>query len=294
MRCLPLTLMALLGTFTATLPASALEKTDVPYAQPVMKEHQLDLNIPDGHGPFTAVIMIHGGGFDTGDKGGTGLKPLLNTLSQAGVAWFSINYRMGPDYHLPQAIEDVNASIRWVKEHAAEYHVNPRKIVIAGESAGGYLAGYAATHPEHGTELAAVLDFYGGMDYVTLTQLRHDHPERFDMKNLNGHIANGGGIRFFGVNSLDDAGWTRLKEVSPYYAVRKGVPPFLIIHGNADDQVAYEQSPAMCDAIRKAGSKCDLITIEGGGHGMSKWEKDQAMQHWKPELVDWLKKTVGI
>src|ERR1700743_1026768 len=78
MRSFPLLLMTFLGVAT-TFPASALEKSDIPYSQPSIKEHLLDLHVPDGNGPFAAVIMIHGGGFDQGDKAGAGLKPLLNT-----------------------------------------------------------------------------------------------------------------------------------------------------------------------------------------------------------------------
>ena len=58
---------------------------------------------------------------------------------------------------------------------------------------------------------------------------------------------------------------------------------FLIIHGTKDDQVAYEQSTAMCDAMHKAKVRCELITIEGGGHGMAGWKAPE-MQHWKPEM----------
>ena len=71
------------------------------------------------------------------------------------------------------------------------------------------------------------------------------------------------------------------------------MPPFLIIHGTKDDQVAYEQSPAMCDAMHQAGVACELISIEGGGHGMSRW-RDPEMQHWKPEMIAWLKKTLNV
>jgi alpha-L-fucosidase 2 len=64
-----------------------------------------------------------------------------------------------------------------------------------------------------------------------------------------------------------------------------------MIHGTKDDQVAYVQSTEFCDAIRKVGTVCDLITVEGGGHGMGGWRAPE-MQHWKSEMVDWLKKTL--
>ena len=71
------------------------------------------------------------------------------------------------------------------------------------------------------------------------------------------------------------------------------MPPFLFIHGNDDEQVPYEQSPKMCDMMRKSSAKCEVITVEGGRHGMGSWEKNASMGHWKQEMVDWLKKTLG-
>jgi len=136
------------------------------------------------------------------------------------------------------------------------------------------------------------VDMYGPVDYERMAKLRRDHPERFDMASANRHLANGGGIAFFGVSKLDDAGLAHLREISPANAVHKGMAPFLMIHGTADEQVAYELSPAMCNAMKKMGDKCDLISVQDGRHGMTNWEKAPAMQHWKPELVAWLRKTL--
>ena len=75
------------------------------------------------------------------------------------------------------------------------------------------------------------------------------------MTTINKHAANGGGIHFFGADELDDKGIAKLKAISPIAAVHAGMPPFLIVHGTKDDQVAYGQSPEFCDAIRKVGTK---------------------------------------
>jgi dipeptidyl aminopeptidase/acylaminoacyl peptidase len=138
-----------------------------------------------------------------------------------------------------------------------------------------------------------VVDFYGPADYATLAETRRDHPERFNMATINQHAANGGGIHFFGAEQLDAAGLAKLRAVSPMAAVHKGMAPFLCIHGTKDDQVSYEQSPALCEAMHKAGVGCELITIENGGHGMAGWRAPE-MQHWKPEMIAWLKKTLEV
>ena len=280
-------LLLFAASCAALLSAAPLDRKDVEYAHPGGKPVLLDLHVPDGAGPFPAAILVHGGGFDEGSKS-TNVRPLFDPLANAGFAWFSIDYRLAPQFHQPQATEDLDSAIRWVKANAAEYHVDPSKIALIGESAGGYLVNYAGTHETPATRVAAVVDFYGPVDYGKLAELR-----RFNMTAIDRHAANGSGIHFFGVDRLDPEGLAKLRSISPLFAVHKGMPPFLCIHGTKDDQVVYEQSTAMCEAMHKVGARCELITIEGGGHGMSGWRKPE-MQHWKPETIAGLKQTLRV
>ena len=286
------TLLILAMTCAATLAGAAIDQKDVEYSRPGGKPMLLDLHVPDGAGPFPAAILIHGGGFDEGSKS-TNVRPLFEPLANAGFAWFSIDYRLAPQFHFPEAISDVNSAIRWVKANAAKYHVDATKIALIGESAGGFLVNYAGTWETPEPGIAAVVDFYGPVDYAKLAQLRRDHPERFNMTSINRHAANGAGIHFFGADQLDAAGVAKLNAVAPINGVHWGMPPFLCIHGTRDDQVVYEQSTAMCEAMHKVKVSCELITIDGGGHGMSSWRAPE-MQHWKPEMIAWLKKTLKV
>ena len=272
--------------------AFAVDQKAVEFAHPGAKPLLLDLHIPDGAGPFPTAILIHGGGFDEGTRS-TNVAPLFEPLTNAGFAWFTIDYRLAPEAHFQEAMADVNTAIQWVKAHAAEYHVDVRKIAIIGESAGGYLANYSGTHQTPETSIAAVVDFYGPIEYGVLASERRDHPERFNMATINRHASNGGGIHFFGVEQLDAAGLAKLHEVSPIAGVSKGMPPFLCIHGTKDDQVSYTQSTTMCETMHSAGASCELIAIEGGGHGMGGWKAPE-MQHWKSEMIAWLRKTLSV
>jgi alpha-L-fucosidase 2 len=271
---------------------AAIDQKDVEYARPDGKSVKLDLHVPDGPGPFPAAILIHGGGFDEGSKS-TNPRPLFEPLTEAGIAWFSIDYRMAPEFRFTQANEDVVSAIKWLKANAATYHVDASKIALIGESAGGFLVNYAGTHETPETRVQAVVDLYGPVDYGKLAEERRDHPERFNMTSINRHAANGGGIHFFGAEQLDAAGLAKLHGISPIFAVHKGMPPFLAIHGTKDDQVTYGQSVAMCETMHKAGAACELVPIEGGGHGMSGWKAPE-MQHWKPEMIAWLRKTLKM
>jgi len=281
---------ALIPVAAMALFAAPLDRKAIEFGHPGAKPLLLDLHIPDGDGPFPAAILVHGGGFDEGSRS-TNVAPLFEPLANAGFAWFSIDYRLAPEAHYQESVADLNAAIRWVKAHSAEYHVDARKIAIIGESAGGYLVNYTGTHDTAETKVAAVVDFYGPVDYGKLALKRRDHPELFNMTSLNRHASNGGGIHFFGVEQLDAAGLTKLREASPITAVHKGMPPFLCIHGTKDDQVSYEQSTTMCETMHQAGASCELITIDGGGHGMGGWKAPE-MQHWKAEMITWLRKTL--
>src|ERR1022692_2818690 len=97
----------------ATLSAAAVDQKDVEFTRPGGKPVLLDLHVPDGPGPFPAAILVHGGGFDEGSRS-TNVRPLFDVLAGAGYAWFSIDYRMAPEFRFPQAIEDVNSAIKWV------------------------------------------------------------------------------------------------------------------------------------------------------------------------------------
>ena len=154
------------------------------FARPGGKPLLLDLHIPDGSGPFPIAILIHGGGFDQGSRS-TNVRPLFEPLANAGFAWFSIDYRLAPEAHFPDAMADVNSAIRWVKAHGAEFHLDLGRISIVGESAGGYLVNYAGTHETPETSVAAVVDFYGPVDYGKLALQRRDHPEPVSYTHLD-------------------------------------------------------------------------------------------------------------
>jgi alpha-L-fucosidase 2 len=256
---------------------AAVEKNDIEFAKPGGVALTLDASIPDGKGPFAAVIVVHGGGWENGSKRSYE-KPVLPVLTEAGFAWFTINYRLAPQYKYPAAVEDVEAAVRWVKEHAKEYKVDPKRIALLGESAGGHLVAMVGLRPTKQTSVAAVVDFYGPHDLVKRETGRGEIG-----KNLR---------QFLGVDKLDEAGLARLKEASPSTYVKKGLPPFLFIHGTKDAAVPYDQSPLLCDMLKAAGNRCEVFTVDGAPHGVGAWEGHPEWQAYKPKMAEWLKQTL--
>ncbi|MGE0882121.1 MAG: alpha/beta hydrolase [Blastocatellales bacterium] len=263
----------------ATAARAEMHK-DIEFAKPGGFSLTLDAYVPDGAGPFPTVIIVHGGGFARGDKQ-TYVPPLFEPLSQAGFTWFTINYRMHPQFKFPAAVEDIEAAIRFVKIHAKEYKVDLSRVVLMGESAGGALVSFVGVQNKSAIKLAAVVPFYGV----------HDWQQRSE-EEAAGKVGPSIWREFFSVPSGNSPeAIKRMKEVSATTYIKKGLPPFLLIHGTDDTQVNYQQSVAMQQRMKKAGNVCDLITVEGGPHGMGVITK---FPDTKVKMIDWLKTTLRL
>ena len=75
-----------------------------------------------------------------------------------------------------------------------------------------------------------------------------------------------------------------VRKASPVTYVSKGMPPYLFIHGTKDFNVPFEQSTLMCTEMKKAGAACEVILVEGGGHGFGAWDQDPMMAGYKPAM----------
>jgi alpha-L-fucosidase 2 len=265
----------------STLLPGAVQQ-DIPYKTVDEKTLTLDASVPEGKGPFPAVILVHGGSWGRGDKRSY-ITPLFEPLSAAGYVWFSIDYRQTPAYQFPAPTDDLISAIEWVRANADEYKVDTSRLVLIGESAGGQMAGYVGAR--YGLELgiAAVVDFYGPNDMMiqgAKTRKEQEHP---DPNNKSPSLL----AEYLGIKDWDDAAVEKMREASPITYVSAEMPPFLCVHGTSDTQVDYSQSVNFCAAAAKAGAKCVVQTVEGGGHGMGGWKTE-----WKPAVLAWLRKTL--
>jgi len=252
--------------------AKAGIRRDVEYGRSGGESLRMDACVPDGRGPFPAVILVHGGGWTSGDKT-QGVDPLFEPMSKSGLAWFSINYRQAPKHHYPAPVEDVETAVRWAKEHAAEFNVDPERLALLGESAGGQLVAMAVVRAKDDTRVAAAIPFYAPVDLERDTERRGGLSQ--SLRDLFGHSY-----------EVDGAVTQLLREASPINYVHSGLPPFLLVHGTADMSVPYSQSIEFRARLKAAGVSCDLITIDDGVHGMARWEATDPT--YKDKVVKWI------
>ncbi|HET8548374.1 MAG TPA: alpha/beta hydrolase [Bryobacteraceae bacterium] len=259
-------------TFFFVLTAAAGELRDVEFARPDGIALTLDGWIPETTRSQAAVVLVHGGGWEAGDKR-TYIGPWFETLAQAGIAWITINYRLSGQAKHPAAVEDIEAAVRWVRVNAKRLRIDASRIALMGESAGAHLAMLAALRGRE--RVATVVGFYGVYDVPLWVQQRGELP-----RNIGRY--------------LPDSDPATLRATSPVEYVHAKAPPLLLIHGSADKGVPSAQSERLCQAARAKGVRCELMVIEGAPHGVENWERNDRFQAWKPRVTTWLADTLRV
>ena len=257
-------------------PKIGANKYDVGYGEAGGQKLLLDAHVPAGDGKFPVILIVHGGGWSGGDKE-TDIVPVLAPFA-TNFTWFTINYRLAPTNRWPACFDDVQTAIRWVKAHAAEFKGDPERIALMGYSAGGQLALLAGAMDEKDTHVQAVVGLAPPADvFGDITRRGLD--KWWAMKNL------------LGATALDEPTLALTKKISPVEYVRPGLPPFLLIQGNADQAVAYDLNITFAEKMRAAQVPCEFITLTNASHRIAEWNKfDPA---WQTKLVTWLNEKLA-
>jgi acetyl esterase/lipase len=251
---------------------------DIEYGQGGDEKLLLDASVLEGTGSFPVAILVHGGGWGSGDKEGD-ITPLLAPLTSGSFTWFSIDYRLAPKYRWPACYEDVETAIRWVKAHAAEYKGDPGRIALIGYSAGGELACLAAARAGEDMRVQAVVGIAPPTDIPADIQRR-------------GGLLSKSLLALFGRPAVVDAGTLKLmREMSAIDYIHPGLPPFLLIHGTEDKSVLYSQSVNFQAKLKEENVPCDLVTVTGAPHRLGDWDKFDGS--YKARMIAWLQERLG-
>ena len=267
-----------LALATLAIPAISAEfKGDIEYAHVGATPLLLDATVPEGEGPFPVVILIHGGGWSSGDRR-SDAPSFSEALNRAKFTWFSIDYRLAPTNPWPACFEDVQTAIRWVKAHAAEFKGDPNRIALIGYSAGGHLACHAAVMADDSTRVQAVVGCAAPTDHIADSERRGGISK--SMQALLGSPPD------FGPETR-----RRLREFSPINYVKPGLPPFLLLQGTEDKSVPYSQSVNFHARLLAARVPSELITLTNAQHRIGEWKKFDA--GYQEKLIGWLNQTLA-
>lgn len=226
----------------------------------------LDLMTPDPRpeGRLPALVWIHGGGWETGDKRGAYSEVFGPMLARAGFVFATVNYRLSDQAIFPAQLHDVKAAVRWIRAHADSLGIDPERIGVWGHSAGGHLAALVGTtgdRPELegasgsagvSSRVQAAMPLSPASDFRILPGgWTSVEPRRATEKLVGGPLEQRAEL---------------VRMASPMTYIRPGMPPFLIVHGAADGVVPMEQAIALYDALGENGCEVSIDVLPGADH----------------------------
>jgi acetyl esterase/lipase len=260
----------------------------------------LDVITPNNKANGAAVIWVISGGFFSAHEA---INPgFVFEFLKRGYTVFAVVHGSQPRYTIPDAIADMNRSVRYIRFHAKDFKIDPQRIGITGGSAGGHLSLMIGTAANSGDPKAkdpvdrvssavqAVACFfpptdflnYGKEGFVALgTGPLSDFKAPFEFRELDPKT------RCF-VPIADPARRLEIgRQISPVTHVRRQSAPTLIIHGDADTLVPIQQSERIMSRFKEAGVPAKLVVKHGYGHGWFTITFDM------PTIADWFDKYLA-
>jgi acetyl esterase/lipase len=239
-------------------------ETDIEYLRHPNLTLQARLYRPAGNGPFPAIVDVHGGAWTSSDRFGNA--PIDRHLAANGIVVLALDFRMPPVAKYPAQIADVNAGIRYLKAHAAEFGSRPELVGGLGTSSGGHVIMVNALRPADPTFAAIPVagDHSAELAYVVACWPIVDPLARYRMAKAKHNAL---------LVTAHDAFWADEAEMEAGSAtgvLERGeathLPPALIAIGTADENVTPDMAPRFADAYRRAGGELRLDLYDGQPH----------------------------
>lgn len=230
---------------------------DVVFHRPPDRELPLELDVYEpgnGGSDRPAVVVYHGGGWAEGEKGQ--LEALERALAARGFVCFDANYRLSGEATFPTPVEDGAAAVRFAKEHADEWEIDPDRVATTGHSAGAHLAALiAAADGDFDPDEATVSSAVAATAPISGT---------YDLRGQE--TANDLERQFLGGEPSEVP--ERYERVSPAAHVDDATPPTLVLHGDDDDLLPVDGAREYARTLAAAGRPVELGILPGGGHGI--------------------------
>lgn len=253
---------------------------------------KMTLLIPQTDELKPAIVFCPGGGFTSAAN--ERYIEMRMALAEAGFVVASIEYRTVPD-KFPALVIDGKSAIRYLREHAEQFGINPEKIGVIGDSAGGYLSqmlGVTGNENEFDqgdftdkrSDVQAVVTIYGISNLLNIgegysKEIQEVHASPAVTEALLVHVP--AFASFKGSSILSDT--IKAMHSSPMGYIKKGLPPFLIMHGTADKLVSQVQSDQLYKALRKNGTDVQYVLVKNAGHADIYWFQKPIIE----KVVNW-------
>lgn len=225
---------------------------------------------PWGEGPFPALIEIHGGAWNNGDR--TQNTSLAQALAGNGVVVASVDFRLGGQAPYPASMVDINYATRWLKQHATEFGATDEGLGGLGLSSGGHMVMLSAMRPRDPRYAALPLTggerFDASLAYVMMGWPVLDPHARYRHARDHGrHDLLESHHRYFGDEEI-------MREANPQQILERGeavaLPPALIFQGADDDVLSPRTAERFVEAYGAAGGVIELAKFPRAGHGYSR------------------------
>jgi acetyl esterase len=216
---------------------------------------------PAGEGQLPLVVYLHGGGWTLGSL--YAFEPLCRALANAsGAVIACVDYRLAPEHPFPAAPDDACAAVRWLAANAATLGADPRRLGIAGDSAGGNLATVTARRlrDEGDTPLRFQALIYPVCDSAVDTPSYRENAVGFGLTAAS--------MQRFWELYLQGADGTQ-PDASPLQAELTGLPPAFVLTVRAD--VLRDEGEAYARALARAGVPVTVSRYDGAVHGFFRW-----------------------
>jgi acetyl esterase/lipase len=199
------------------------------------------------------VLVIHGGGWNSGDR--DELPELNSYLANRGISVATISYRLAPQWIWPAPKEDAAAAVDYLKSHAKDLHIDPNRWAVFGRSAGGQIAedlAYSIKDPS----LKGLIALYAPADMNFAYQFGKEDDILHSLSLLRGYL---------GGNPTERA--PAYSDASPIDLVQPNDVPTLLMHGEKDPLVWHRQSERLLSRLQSAGVPATLISLPWATHG---------------------------
>jgi acetyl esterase/lipase len=271
------------------IPSPVVVRQDVVYRTVDGHRLSLDLYLPPGGGMADesgprrpAILAIHGGSWIGGSKrlfrpSPWNRHPTAVRLAESGYVVIAADYRLArpgaPAW--PAALDDLREALRWTRRQAHELGVEPGRVAVFGQSAGGHLAALLGTSAaDEESRVQAVVGFYGPSDLERLPLAR---AQRLVHEPVHAFLGD------------DPAGPSaKARRASPVNEVRGDTAPMLLIHGTHDRWVPIEQSEALARALEAARVRHQLVRVDGARHGFDAEVQDPRHRDLLPKVFAFL------